>query len=284
MNVLITGASGQLGSEIRFLAKNYPKHNYFFENSKNLDITSKLQVEQYVSKNKIEAIINCAAYTAVDKAEEDITNAKKVNSEGVENLISLLGINRKMIHISTDYVFNGKSHTPYREIDKAEPLGVYGKTKRLGEEFILKSTTNSIVIRTSWLYSSFGNNFVKTMMRLGQDRNNLNVVADQIGSPTYAKDLAKICLELIDKDFKDYAKVYHYANEGVTSWYDFAKTIMEVARISCKVHPINTEDYPTVAQRPKKSVLDISKIKQDFGIKIPYWKDSLKACIKKLKE
>ncbi|MBS9768830.1 MAG: dTDP-4-dehydrorhamnose reductase [Flavobacteriaceae bacterium] len=277
MNILITGVNGQLGSEIKGLSHNYG-YNFFFENSQTLDITHFENVQNYINKNKINVVVNCAGYTAVDKAEEEPKKAEKVNVKGVENLIkSLKKVNGKLIHISTDYVFDGKKTTPYKEDDKVNPLGVYGKTKRAGEEVILNSEIEGIIIRTSWLYSVYGNNFVKTMLCLAKERKSINVVVDQVGTPTYAKDLAKVCLDIIssDREWDKKSKIYHYSNEGETTWYEFAKAIMEFAKVDCKVNPITTEDYPTLVKRPKYSVLDKSKIKKDFDIEIPYWQDSL---------
>lgn len=284
MNILITGAKGQLGSEIQVESQLYKEYNFFFEDSKSLDVTKKEVVRSYIEEHNISVVINCAAYTAVDQAEMDVENAEAVNILGVKNIISALARrpNSKFIHISTDYVFNGTNSIPYKETDEVNPIGVYGKTKREGEELILNSKISGVILRTSWLYSSFGNNFVKTMMRLGNERESLNVVFDQVGSPTYAKDLAKLCLFLLDKDFQGKSKIYHYSNEGVLSWYDFAKSIMEIANIDCEVYPIETKDYPTTAKRPNYSLLNTSKIKKDFNIEIPYWKDSLKECIKEL--
>ena len=284
MNILVTGASGQLGSEIRENSTEFSQYNFFFEDSKSLDITDFEKVEEFIVENNIKAVINCAAYTAVDKAESEEQDAKNVNLLGVKNLISVLKGRGKLIHISTDYVFNGKSYEPYKEEHYVDPIGVYGRTKRLGEEFILNSEVASIIIRTSWVYSSFGNNFVKTMLRLGKERDKLNVIFDQIGSPTYARDLAFVCLDIIDKDFSNFSKIYHYSNEGVTSWYDFAKAIMEVSGIQCYISPIETKDYPTPAKRPNYSLLNKSKIKKEFNITIPYWRDSLKDCIKKIEQ
>ncbi len=283
MNVLVTGSSGQLGSEIKEIYKKYSENKtFFFENSNTLDITNSSLVKSFFDKNDIDVVINCAAYTAVDKAESDGKLAYNVNVNGIDNLVSALKDQGKIIHISTDYVFNGANCIPYIESDKVDPIGVYGKTKRKGEEHIITSPKDGTVIRTSWLYSSYGNNFVKTMLRLGKEKESLGVIYDQIGSPTYARDLAMVCLELLDKDFKDKSKVYHYSNEGVLSWYDFAKHIMEIAEIDCKISPIDTKEYPTSAKRPSYSVLNKAQIKKDFNVEIPYWKDSLKECIKKL--
>ncbi len=285
MNILITGANGQLGSEIRELSSGYMGYNFFFENSKGLDIIDYSNVNSYVELNKIDVIINCAAYTAVDKAEEAKEEAEAVNSIGVRNLAkSINNVGGRLIHISTDYVFSGDNYIPYKEEDKINPIGVYGTTKRHGEEFFINSKVEGIVIRTSWVYSSFGNNFVKTMLRLGRNKDNLNVIFDQVGSPTYARDLAKVCLDLAKEDLTNKSKIYHYSNEGVASWYDFSKAIIEFDNISCIINPIESKDYPTPAKRPHYSVLNKEKIKKDFNIKIPYWRDSLKQCIEKIRE
>lgn len=286
MNILITGANGQLGSEMRELSPDYLEYCFFFEDSKSLDITDYDDVKTYIELNKIEAVINCAAYTAVDKAEEEKEVAEAVNSMGVDNLTkSINNVGGKLIHISTDYVFNGENHIPYKEEDKVSPIGIYGKTKRLGEECFINSEVEGIIIRTSWVYSSFGNNFVKTMLRLGRSKDSLNVIFDQVGSPTYARDLAKVCLDLVKEDLTSKSKTYHYSNEGITSWYDFAKAIMEFDNnITCVINPIESKDYPTPAKRPHYSVLNKGKIKKDFNVEIPYWRDSLNQCVKKIKK
>ena len=285
MNILITGANGQLGSEIKAIASSYSKFSFLYEDLPRLDICDFLELDQFVKAHNINAVINCAAYTAVDKAETDFETAEKVNALGVENLVkSMQSVNGKLIQISTDYVFDGTNHMPYVEADLVNPLGVYGSTKLNGENIILNSNINGIVVRTSWLYSSFGNNFVKTMLRLGKEKNNLNVIFDQVGTPTYARDLAKACLDILSNneqlDVK--GKLYHYSNEGVASWYDFAKAIMEFGNLGCNVSPIETKAYPTPAKRPAYSILNKSKIKADFGLEIPYWRDSLQNCIQKL--
>ena len=289
MNILVTGANGQLGSEIKELAANYKDSSFFFKDLPELDICNSNQLEVFFIENKINTVINCAAYTAVDKAEEESIIATKVNSEGVLNIVNALNrVNGKLIHISTDYVFDGDHFLPYKESDSVSPIGVYGETKRLGELAVINSDIDAIVIRTSWLYSSYGNNFVKTMLRLGNEKENLGVIFDQVGTPTYARDLAKACLEILSgftsANINKNGNLYHYSNEGVASWYDFAITAMELASINCHVHPIQTKDYPTKAKRPQYSVLNKSKIKADFKIEIPYWRDSLKDCIKKIKK
>lgn len=288
MRVLITGSNGQLGSEIRELATNYKKLDFVFKDIPGLDICNFNLLQLFIVENNINAVINCAAYTAVDKAEEETIIAKKVNYEGVLNIVNALKkVDGKLIHISTDYVFDGDHFSPYKESDLVSPIGVYGETKRAGELSVINSDIDSIVIRTSWLYSSYGNNFVKTMLRLGNEKENLGVIFDQVGTPTYARDLAKTCLEILTgvnsvKISKD-GNLYHYSNEGVASWYDFAIAIMELGNVNCKVNPIQTKDYPTLAKRPHYSVLNKSKIKTDFKIEIPYWRDSLKDCIEKIK-
>ncbi|WP_272152030.1 dTDP-4-dehydrorhamnose reductase [Tenacibaculum aiptasiae] len=287
MNILITGAKGQLGSEIKEASKNYSSFNFFFEDSKSLDITDSDFLKNYIKKNKIESVINCAAYTAVDQAELDKDKAHDVNTKGVYYLgIEMEKVGGKIIHISTDYVFNGRGFEPYKEGDKVDPIGVYGKTKFEGEKKLLDLEVEAIIIRTSWVYSSYGKNFVKTMLRLGEEKEELNVIYDQIGSPTYAKDLAIVCLEILKNEIKINSKgsVYHYSNEGVTSWYDFSKAIMEIADLKCNVFPIETKDYPTPAKRPNYSVMNKKKIKKDFNISIPYWRDSLKEGIEKIKK
>jgi len=286
MNILITGSNGQLGSEIKDIADNYSEFNFINGDLPDIDICNLKLLTEFVEKNKIDAIINCAAYTAVDKAEEDFQVAQKVNAEGVLNLVKAMeNVDGKIIHISTDYVFDGNHFLPYTEKDKEIPIGVYGITKREGELKVLNSNIEGIVIRTSWLYSAYGNNFVKTMLRLGNELEELNIIYDQVGTPTYAGDLAFACLQILSKSkdrIDSKGKTYHFSNEGIASWYDFAKAIMELGNVNCKVNPIETKDYPTLAKRPHYSVLNKSKIKKDFDIKIPYWRDSLKKCIQKL--
>jgi dTDP-4-dehydrorhamnose reductase len=288
MNILVTGSNGQLGSEIKDLVTNYKNFNFFFRDLPELNICDAEALNTFIFNQNINAVINCAAFTAVDKAEKEELIAQKVNSEGVLNLVnSLKKVDGKLIHISTDYVFDGNNFIPYRESDPVSPIGVYGKTKRAGELAVINSDIDSIVIRTSWLYSVFGNNFVKIMLKLGHERDELGVIFDQVGTPTNAGDLAKTCLDiLLDKSSANIStkgKIYHYSNEGVTSWYDFAIAIMELGNVNCKVNPIQTKDYPTLAKRPQYSVLNKSKIKTDFKIEIPYWRDSLRDCIEKIK-
>ena len=288
MNILVTGSNGQLGSEIKDLVTNYKDFNFFFRDLPELNICDAEALTSFIVDENINAVINCAAYTAVDKAEQDVDIAEKVNSEGVLNLVNAVQKEQgKLIHISTDYVFDGNNFLPYKESDPVSPIGVYGKTKRAGELAVLNSSIDAIVIRTSWLYSAYGNNFVKTMLKLGHDRDELGVIFDQVGTPTNASDLAKTCLDILsDKSSENISangKIYHYSNEGVASWYDFATAIMELGSLDCKVRPIETKDYPTLAKRPHYSVLNKTKIKTDFNIEIPYWRDSLDKCIEKLK-
>ena len=287
MRVLITGSNGQLGSEIKELASDYENLECVFKDLPELDICDAEVLNTFIIDQHINAVINCAGYTAVDKAEEEALIAQKVNSEGVLNLANALKkVDGKLIHISTDYVFDGNHSQPYKESDPVSPIGVYGQTKRAGELAVLNGSIDAIVIRTSWLYSVYGNNFVKTMLRLGNEKKSIQVVSDQKGTPTYAKDLAKTCLDILsDASSTKISKkgsLYHYSNEGVTSWYDFATAIMEISNIDCKVIPIETKDYPTQARRPMYSVLDKSKIKSDFKVTIPHWRDSLTNCIKKI--
>ena len=287
MKVLITGSSGQLGSEIKELASGYENLECVFKDLSELDICDTEVLNTFIIDQHINAVINCAGYTAVDKAEEEALIAQKVNSEGVLNLANTLKkVDGKLIHISTDYVFDGNHSQPYKESDPVSPIGVYGETKRAGELAVLNSSIDAIVIRTSWLYSVYGNNFVKTMLRLGNFKESIQVVFDQIGTPTYAKDLAKTCLDILSNagstNISKKGSLYHYSNEGVASWYDFARAIMEISNIYCNIIPIETKDYPTKAIRPLYSVLDKSKITSDFKVTIPHWRDSLTNCIKKI--
>lgn len=291
-NILVTGAYGQLGSEIRDLVLNgeflilNEKYNFYFTNREDLDITNEHAIKSFITKNDIKIIINCAAYTAVDKAESDEEMADQVNHLAVKHLASISkerGI--KLVHISTDYVFDGTNYKPYTETDSTNPMGVYGKTKLDGEDELIKiNPSNSIIIRTSWVYSSHSANFVKTILRLGKEKEQLGVIFDQVGTPTYARDLAKAILEIIPKIQNSKLNIYHYSNEGVTSWYDFAKEIMRMSKSKCHINPIETYQYPTPAKRPYYSVLSKSKIKKEFGLSIPYWKDGLDDCLKRLGE
>ena len=281
INVLETGSNGQLGSEIKELSSNY-NYNFFFTTRDDIDITSKDSIKEFCQTNNINVIINCAAYTAVDKAESDELNADLVNRKAVKKLALVSQeLNIKLIHISTDYVFDGKNFKPYCEEFQTNPQGVYGKTKLDGENEMRDiNPKNSIIIRTSWVYSSFGNNFVKTMLRLGSEKESLGVIFDQVGTPTYARDLAKTILDILPKIENSKVEIYNYSNEGVLSWYDFAKEIMKMAKLDCKINPIETFQYPTPAKRPHYSLLNKSRIKSTFNIEITYWKDSLDECLK----
>ncbi len=288
-NILVTGAYGQLGNEVSILSANYPEYNFMFTDVDSLDITDKNELIDFVTGNDIRYIINCAAYTAVDKAEDDAELCEKINAAAVKNLgLAAAEAGAGIIHVSTDYVFDGTSCRPYTEDMPTKPCSVYGKTKLKGEKNLLKACPNAIIIRTAWLYSPFGNNFVKTMIKLGSERESLNVIFDQVGTPTYALDLADAILKAMDQTIDtDHEKggVYHFSNEGVCSWYDFTIKIHEIAGINtCKVNPIETKDYPTKAARPHYSVLNKTKIKQTFNITIPHWEASLKECIKELSE
>ncbi len=307
-NILVTGSNGQLGSELRELSSKY-NYNFLFTDRDTLDITDKNALEEYIARNDINIIINSAAYTAVDKAESDEVTAENVNHLAVKYLAQIAkDKNIQLIHISTDYVFDGKNYKPYTEDDVTNPNGIYGKTKLAGENAIQEiNPKNSLIIRTSWVYSSFGANFVKTMLRLGKERDSLGVIYDQVGTPTYARDLAKAILDILSKTAsfptsslgmqrdgnaastsmhsqagaleRDGVEIYNYSNEGVLSWYDFAKEIMRMAKLDCQVNPIETVDYPTPATRPHYSLLNKSKIKKEFNLTIPFWKDSLDACL-----
>jgi dTDP-4-dehydrorhamnose reductase len=283
MKILVTGANGQLGSELSILAAAYPNatFTFTFTDVAELDITNELLVDSFVKSAQPEVIINCAAYTAVDKAEQEDNLAFLINASAVGILARVASkYNALLIHISTDYVFDGKGYKPYMEEDPTNPVSLYAKSKHAGERQVQSYSNRALIIRTSWLYSEFGNNFVKTMMKYGKERGQLNVVFDQTGTPTYARDLAKAILDIITKKPAiNGVEVFHYSNEGVTSWYDFALAIIEFSGITCKIIPIETKDYPLPAVRPFYSVFNKAKIKQRFNIEIPYWKDSLKVCI-----
>ena len=286
MNILITGCNGQLGTEMRNLSAAHQKHNYFFTDVagtdsgdvQKLDITDREAIKRFVAEHAIELIVNCAAYTNVDKAEEDEATARLINAQAVENL-GLAGA--KVIHISTDYVFSGTESTPYLESDAVAPQTAYGRTKLEGEQLLQAASPEAVIIRTAWLYSPYGNNFVKTMLRLGAERNELRVVFDQIGTPTYAEDLAAAIYAVIEAP-EWHAGIYHFTDEGVCSWYDFTVEILRQAGIACKVTPIRSEEYAYKTPRPKYSVLDKTKIKRTFNIHIPEWQDSLAKCLVRL--
>ena len=282
MNILITGCTGQLGSEMQLLEKDNPQHTYFNTDVNELDITDQQAVEAFVSDNAIDGIVNCAAYTAVDKAEDNKELCTSLNTVAPAYLAA--AVEKRggwIIQISTDYVFNGTKHTPYVETDTPSPDSVYGSTKLAGELGVMKFCKKTMIIRTAWLYSSFGNNFVKTMIRLGKEKPELGVIFDQIGTPTYARDLAVAIFAAVNQGVVP--GIYHFSNEGVISWYDFAKAIHRLAGITtCHVRPLHTSEYPTPANRPHYSVLDKTKIKQTYGLEIPYWEESLAECIAKL--
>jgi dTDP-4-dehydrorhamnose reductase len=282
--ILVTGASGQLGSELKISSKNYFGYEFIFTDLDKLDITDEIAVNNFVKINNPDWIINCAAYNLVDKAESDYENAVRINGSAVKNLAeSIKGTESKLIHISTDYVFDGTSNIPYDENSVVNPQSAYGRSKLEGERFALLHN-GTMLIRTSWLYSSFGNNFVKTILRHGKEKESLKVVFDQVGTPTYAADLADAILLVISKVIRNQiafnAGIYHYSNEGVCSWYDFATEIIQESRLKCKVNPILTKDFPSATKRPFYSVLDKSKIKENYGIEIPHWRISLKKCLR----
>lgn len=281
--LLITGANGQLGNEMRCIANRDNINSYIFTDVEELDITNFSDICNFVEIHKPDFIINCAAYTAVDKAEDDSEICAKINTLAVENLANAAKIaNAKVIHVSTDYVYGGDATMPYIESDTTNPKSVYGKTKLEGEIALANILPEqSITIRTSWLYSSFGRNFVKTMISLGKERESLNVVCDQRGTPTFARDLANAIMSIVNSN-KFESGIYNYSNEGECSWHEFACEIFKIADIDCMVNAITTDQYPTKAQRPAYSVLDKSKIKKVYGLEIPEWRESLKECIKLL--
>ncbi len=286
VNILVTGASGQLGSEIKALSGNHPEWTFHFTDSATLDITDKAAIALTCKAHAITHIINCAAYTAVDKAESEEALCDAINHGAVRNLAEVAKeYNINLLHVSTDYVFDGTNHKPYIETDATNPQSVYGTTKLKGEEALLHvNPSNSVIIRTSWVYSSFGANFVKTILRLGKERESLGVIFDQVGTPTYARHLAAAILHLLPRIENSTPEIYHYTNEGACSWYDFAHEIMRMAKLPCKVTPITTEQYPTPAKRPHYSLLSKAKIKKKFDIEIPYWKEGLDHCLRTLGE
>jgi dTDP-4-dehydrorhamnose reductase len=292
MNILVTGAKGQLGQEIKKLSSTLPeiqKNKFFFtdvsaiDDITELDVTDANALRTYIKKHTIGAVVNCAAYTAVDKAESEKEKAELVNKTAPAYLAAISKESDiPLIHISTDFVFDGKKSSPYIESDHTNPTSTYGKTKLDGENEIINHGGTFVIIRTSWLYSEFGNNFVKTILKLAKERKELKVVSDQVGSPTYAEDLASAILKMIPNINKGTREIFNYSNEGVASWYDFAKAIVDIKQLDCKVVPIETKNYPTPAKRPAYSVLDKTKIKQHFDVQIPYWLDSLKKCLQRL--
>lgn len=283
MNILVTGANGQLGREMRRVSQP-DKHNYIFTDAEDLDITKEHEIQNFIKNKKIDIIVNCAAYTNVDQAETDFEKANLINNIAVGYLAEVAQENNiTLIHISTDYVFNGENNIPYLEQDMTGPIGVYGQTKLDGENAIVKSGCNYIIIRTAWLYSVWGNNFLKTMLKLTKEKESLNVVFDQVGSPTYAGDLAEAIEWIIDRKMIDQKGIYHFSNEGVCSWYDFTEMINRLAGHSCQINPIHSNEYPSKVKRPHYSVLDKVNFRETFGYKVPYWVDSLEKCIRQIK-
>jgi dTDP-4-dehydrorhamnose reductase len=277
--ILITGSRGQLGNEMQQAAVQYPAYKFIYTDVAELDICDKAALNSFVKTNEVDVIVNCAAYTAVDKAEEDVELCYKINSEAVRNIGEVAAENNaKVVHVSTDYVFDGTNHVPYSEEQAVCPATVYGKSKLAGEEALLSVCPQSVILRTAWLYSSFGNNFVKTMMKLGTERDSLSVIFDQVGTPTYAADLADAILKLLSHEVF-VPGIYHFSDEGVCSWYDFTKSIHRIAGITCDVKAIETKDYPAKTPRPHYSVLNKAKIKNTYGIAIPHWEESLVRCI-----
>jgi dTDP-4-dehydrorhamnose reductase len=285
--ILITGANGQLGNELRIVSKNYYGYDFDFTDLETLDISNQEQTEAYISKSRPDWIINCAAYNLVDKAESEPETAMLINGTAVKNITETIrGTECKFIHISTDYVYEGNSNTPYIENTPAAPLSAYGRSKLAGEKFALLHS-GSMIIRTSWLYSSFGNNFVKTILRHAKEKESLRVVVDQAGTPTYAADLAAAIMNIVSgvirNQFVLNSGIYNYSNEGVCSWFDFATEIVRLAGLSCKVNPVLTKEYQQAAPRPVYSVMNKTRIKESYNLSIPYWRESLEKCIKLLK-
>lgn len=281
MNILVTGGNGQLGNEMRVVSKE-SRNRYIFTDVVELDITNLEAIRYMLKMERVDVVVNCAAYTNVDRAEEDEIMADLLNNKAAGNLaVVAKEVGATLIHVSTDYVFQGDKNTPYKEDCETSPLGVYGRTKLAGERSIQATGCNYLIFRTSWLYSSYGKNFVKTMQRLTRDKNSLKVVFDQVGTPTYAGDLAAIIYKVIEKDMLDKQGIYHFSNEGVCSWYDFAQEVCELSGNACNIEPCHSDEFPSKVKRPHFSVLDKTKLKLAFGVEIPYWKDSLVKCINK---
>jgi dTDP-4-dehydrorhamnose reductase len=282
LKILVLGASGQLGHCIKKVAAEKGITEIYFPEESAANILDVAALKALFREQKPAYVINCAAYTAVDKAEDDVELCRKVNKEGALNIARLCAESgAALVHVSTDFVFKGDRPELLLEDDLAEPISMYGLTKLEGEQDVIAVLPEHFILRTSWLYSEYGNNFVKTMLKLGAERDELNIIADQIGTPTYAIDLAGAILDIIESGQTDYG-VYHYSNEGVTSWYDFAKGIFDLSETKVKVYPIPTSKYPTRAVRPKFSVMDKTKVKTTFNLEIPYWRDSLKVCLERL--
>jgi dTDP-4-dehydrorhamnose reductase len=278
--ILITGSHGQLGNEMQQAAVRFPAFKFIYTDVEDLDICDKAALNAFLKANAVNVIVNCAAYTAVDKAEDDVDLCYKINAEAVRNIGEVAHQNGlKVVHVSTDYVFDGTNHVPYSEDQAVSPNTIYGKSKFAGEQALMDTCEQAVILRTAWLYSSFGNNFVKTMIKLGTERDSLNVIFDQIGSPTYAADLADTILKILSHE-TFVPGLYHFSDEGVCSWYDFTKTIHRIAGITCDVRPIETKDYPARTPRPHYSVLNKAKIKSTYGIVIPHWEESLERCMK----
>ena len=285
-SLLITGCKGQLGSEIRRISSDFPEMSFVFTDLEELDISSPVDTRHFLDHHPVKYLVNCAGYTAVDKAEDDVDMAFKLNAVATESLAEVSrerGI--QLVHISTDYVFDGEKNHPYRENDPVDPQTVYGKSKLQGEKALQKAGTG-IIIRTSWLYSSFGHNFVRTILRLAEEKNELKVIFDQTGSPTYALDLARAIMEMVRADIKrnkaPRLNTYHYSNQGICSWYEFAKAITSLAGKPCQIVPVESRDFATRAKRPRYSVLNTKKITDEYQLRIPHWKESLKQCINEI--
>lgn len=284
--ILITGANGQLGNELKVVSKKFYGYEYIFTDVDSLDITNPVQTEEFIKNSKPDWIVNCAAYNLVDKAESDSETAMLINATAVKNIADVIkGTECRFIHISSDYIYDGKSNVPYNEYAVPDPISVYGKSKLAGEKYALQHQ-GSMIIRTSWLYSTFGSNFVKTILRLASEKESINIVSDQTGTPTYAADLAETIMNIISGVIRNQialnAGIYNYSNEGTCTWYDFAMEIIIEAGLKCQVKPILTRDYPTAAKRPAYSVMDKSKIKDNYNISIPHWRSSLTRCMKLL--
>lgn len=284
MQILVTGSNGQLGSELRDIAQQYTDYQFLFTDVNELDITSPEAISRYFKGKKIDCVINCAGFTAVDQAESDVEGANLLNGKAAGYLAEAASKAKALlIHISTDYVFDGKNHKPYTESDSSGPKTAYGKSKLNGEVEVIFNASRSVIIRTSWLYSHHGHNFVKTILNKARETDALRVVYDQIGTPTYAADLAKAILDIIPKlPSRVRGEIYNYSNEGVCSWYDFALTILELKDIKCGVTPVQSKEFKTAAVRPHYSVLDKARFRRDFGMKIPHWRDGLRRCLEKM--
>lgn len=286
VTILVTGANGQLANEIKSISIQHPQNNFIFVTKEELPVDNKDAIELFFEEHRIDYCINCAAYTAVDKAESEKEKAFLINADAVGSLANICRIHKvKFIHISTDYVYDGSSNIPLREEDPVAPINIYGSSKLKGEELALKENPSTLIIRTSWVYSSFGNNFVKTMLRLFKEKSEINVVSDQHGCPTYAADLAEVIMNFVEKmeQGNDFTGIVNYCNTGVTTWYEFAEEIKSLLNSNCKINPIPTSSYPTPAKRPQFSVLDTSKIKELLQLDIPFWKESLRDCLAGLK-